>query len=134
MAGIGEIWRHPRLAAERGIDEVIDQAVIAAVGKDLRLRHRIGVRRRKLCGASLPIDQVGRGDVIALVLVDHREVAHRGAGLTVSGRAQLWNGELAGLDRLVGGLEESYGVAIGDLAEDRAAYPIDAVAGLQAIA
>src|SRR6185437_15565786 len=81
---VGGVGRRERRAAERRVQELVQQAVVAAVGFDRGVGHGRRVGRGGLRGlAGGRVEQVARHRVVALVLVDHAEVTGGLAGLAV---------------------------------------------------
>ena len=76
-----------------------------------------GVGLRVLGGAPVAQGEVGRGEVVALVLVDDGEVAGGWAGLAVVGRAERGHGQLPGRDGCPRRGEELGGTAVAELSE-----------------
>ena len=122
-----------RGAAERRVEEVVDEAVVAAVDQHLGIRHAGLVGRGGLRGpAGGRVEQVGRCHVVARVLVNHVEAAHGRAGPArpqlAAGRGHL-PGDPGGRDdqppgafQGEGGLEELRAVAERHLPEGRARF------------
>lgn len=107
------------------VDEVSNKGVIRAVADHDRLLEVLAVHFGVL-GKAVALLEVGRDDVVALVLVNDAEMAGGGAGLAVYVVTKGRNDALAGF---VNGLEELVGVAEGDLAKDvGAGEAVDAVA------
>lgn len=107
------------------VDELRNKGVIRAVGDLDKLLEVLAVPFCVLgkVGALL---EVGRDDVVALVLVNDTEKAGGGAGLAVDVVTKGRNDDLAGG---IDGLEELVGVAEGELAKDvGVGEAVDAVA------
>src|SRR5262249_58732695 len=76
---LGQVRRGEGLAAQRRIEEPVEQYVVAAVGDDRRPGHGGGVRLAELCRSPGRGEQVLRGYVVALVLVNDGEGPRRRA-------------------------------------------------------
>ena len=123
-ARVGQVRLLERRAADGRVQERIQQRVVTAVV------DRRGPGQRRLVGRvvlrGLPVggEQVLRGHVVTLVLVDHGEAARRGAGLPGLGREtrgrDLQPAFPRGAER---GPEEAGPVAERHLPEDRARRP-----------
>lgn len=107
------------------VDELSNKGVIRAIAELDKLLEVLAVLFRGL-GKAGALLEVGRDDVVALVLVNDAKMAGGGAGLAVDVVTKGRNNDSAGG---VDGLEEVVGVAEGDLAKDvGVGEAVDAVA------
>src|SRR5205814_566714 len=97
-------------------------ARVAEYRRTLEIREILLIELRGTAGSR---QQILHRQVVTLILVNHGEIPHRRARLTVLACRQRWDDELATGDGRIGGCEESRGIAVGELAEDHAAAAID---------
>ena len=126
---VGGVGGRERRAAERGIHEPVQQAVVAAVGLDRGVGHGRLVGRGGLRGlAGGRVEQVVRHRVVALVLVDQGEITRGLAGLAVLAGTGGRDLQRAAGDLGVGHPVEVGRVALRGLVNERVAEGVDAVA------
>ena len=126
--GIRQVGRRERNAPECRVHERVEQTVVTSVADGCAPGERGGVGGVVLCGLPAGRQQVRRGHVVALILVDHGEAARGRAGIAVTRGANRRDRQRARRDRRVRRPEEGRTVAVGDLPEDRAVQAIDAAA------
>ena len=123
-AARGEVGRRRRCASEHGVELVVDEPVVRGVVQHGRARERPSVRGRELGSAAVAGGEVAARQVVALVLVDHAEVARRGAWLAVTCGAERGNVQAPRAEGGVGSGEELGRAAVGELPEDRSRCPV----------